>query len=193
MYAPGCASLDEARLTEEQAQEQRAAASFQAVSSQATSQVLSQESRVPPRSQSPAYNSSDDDTLDGPEHMWSQTKGVYRRNKAWVKKLAESALALPAPEPVKPPYAERVAVLRCPSAPGTKAPKKTMPAPPPTEDKSANRSRAVAEPSTLVPAVGISKQVIKETAAPSETSDSEGLASVTREIEGGGFPKSARR
>jgi hypothetical protein len=65
MYAPGRASLDQARLTEEQAQEQRAAAS-----SQATPQASSQEPRIPPRSQSPAYDSSDDDTLEGPEHIW---------------------------------------------------------------------------------------------------------------------------
>jgi hypothetical protein len=109
MYAPGCVSLDDARLTEEQAQKQRAAASSQATS-QATSQAATKEPRVPPRSRSPAYSSSYDDTLDGPEHIWSQTKGVYRRNKAWIRKLAESALALPAPEPepAKPPYAERV-------------------------------------------------------------------------------------
>jgi hypothetical protein len=43
--------------------------------------------------------SSDDDTLDRPEYIWSVSKGVNRRNKAWVRRLADSALALPAPEP----------------------------------------------------------------------------------------------
>jgi hypothetical protein len=90
MYAPGCASLEEARLTEEQAQEQRATTS-------------SKEPRVPPRSQSPAYDSSNEDTLEGPEHVWSQTKQSFRKNKAWVRRLAESALALPAPEPERKP------------------------------------------------------------------------------------------
>jgi hypothetical protein len=49
--------------------------------------------REPPRSQSPACNSSDDDEL-------SQTTsclGHVRQNKAWVKRLAASALALRAP------------------------------------------------------------------------------------------------
>jgi hypothetical protein len=43
--------------------------------------------------------SSDDDTLDRPEYIWSVSKGVSRRNKAWVRRLADSALAIPAPEP----------------------------------------------------------------------------------------------
>jgi hypothetical protein len=43
--------------------------------------------------------SSDDDTLDRPEYIWSVSKGINRRNKAWVRRLADSALALPAPEP----------------------------------------------------------------------------------------------
>jgi hypothetical protein len=140
MYAPGCASLDQAKLTEEQTQAQRAAPS-------------SPDLRVPPRSQSPAYDSSDDDTLDSPEHIWSQTKGVYRPNKAWKKLLAQMALALPAPEPVRqstpmttPVNSDdegmsgdqrsmanlgkkmasrgvKTSPPRCPSAPETKAPK----------------------------------------------------------------------
>jgi hypothetical protein len=43
--------------------------------------------------------SSDEDTLDRPEYIWSVSKGVNRRNKAWVGRLADSSLALPAPEP----------------------------------------------------------------------------------------------
>jgi hypothetical protein len=47
--------------------------------------------------------SSDDDTLDRPEYIWSVSKGINRRNKAWVRRLADSALALPAPEPERKP------------------------------------------------------------------------------------------
>jgi hypothetical protein len=47
--------------------------------------------------------SSDDDTLDRPEHIWSESKGVNRRNKAWSRRLADSALALPEPEPERKP------------------------------------------------------------------------------------------
>jgi hypothetical protein len=90
MYAPGCASLNQARLTPEQAATQRASSSPTAPEP---------ELREPPRSQSRAYNSSDDDDLSRPEWIWSQTLGHARRNKAWVKKLAGSALALPAPDP----------------------------------------------------------------------------------------------
>jgi hypothetical protein len=85
VHAPGCVSLDQAKLTAEQAAAQRANSSESAACE-------------PPRSQSPAYHSSDDDDLSRPEWIWSQTLGHARRNKAWVKKLAESALALPEPE-----------------------------------------------------------------------------------------------
>jgi hypothetical protein len=47
--------------------------------------------------------SSDDDTLDRPEYIWSDSKGINRRNKAWVRRLADSARALPAPEPERKP------------------------------------------------------------------------------------------
>jgi hypothetical protein len=47
--------------------------------------------------------SSDDDTLDRPEYVWSVSKGITRRNKAWVRRLADIALALPAPEPERKP------------------------------------------------------------------------------------------
>jgi hypothetical protein len=43
--------------------------------------------------------SSDDDTLDRPEWIWSDTLGRQRRNKAWIAKLTGTARALPAPEP----------------------------------------------------------------------------------------------
>jgi hypothetical protein len=86
VYAPGYSSLDQAKLTAEQAEAQRAVSA----------------PREPPRSQSPAYNSSDDDDLSQPEWKWSQTGGILRKNKAWTRRIAESALALPAPEPQKP-------------------------------------------------------------------------------------------
>jgi hypothetical protein len=90
MYANGCSSLEAARLSEEQAQAQRAAA-------------LAQDSRVPPRSQSPAFNTSDEDTLEEPEYKWSQTKGIQRKNKAWIRRAAAHALALLAPDLVRKP------------------------------------------------------------------------------------------
>jgi hypothetical protein len=46
----------------------------------------------------PVHNSSDDDDLSRPEWIWSTSQGQMRRNKAWVRKLASEALALPAPE-----------------------------------------------------------------------------------------------
>jgi hypothetical protein len=76
--------------------------------------------------------SSDDDTLDRPEYIWSNTQGVQRRNKAWVRRLADSALSLLAPEPEP--------------AMGAK-----------TEDNPATRSRVVAEPSALPPSMGFPK------------------------------------
>jgi hypothetical protein len=60
VYAPGCSSLDRAKLTSEQAEAQRAGSTL----------------REPPRSQSPAYSSSDEDDLSQPEWGWSQTKGI---------------------------------------------------------------------------------------------------------------------
>jgi hypothetical protein len=56
---------------------------------------------APSSSQSPDYNSSDDDDLSRPEWIWTQTLGHARRNKAWVRKLAQDSLELPAPEPQK--------------------------------------------------------------------------------------------
>jgi hypothetical protein len=47
--------------------------------------------------------SSDDDDLSRPEHVWSNTLGKVRKNKAWTRKLADAELALPAPEPDRHP------------------------------------------------------------------------------------------
>jgi hypothetical protein len=44
--------------------------------------------RVPPRSQSPINGSSDDDDPDGSEHIWSQSKGYFRKNKHWKGAMA---------------------------------------------------------------------------------------------------------
>jgi hypothetical protein len=87
MYAPGCASLSQAKLSPEQAAAQRA---------QASSGPSEPAPKEPPRSQSPARQSSDDDELSSAEWIWSQTKSHMRRNKAWVRRIAESALAVPA-------------------------------------------------------------------------------------------------
>jgi hypothetical protein len=71
------------------------------VAAQKAAAQAQKELRVLPRSQSPANGSSDDYDLSRPEWIWSQTKGIMRKNKAWIRKIAESALALPAPEPQK--------------------------------------------------------------------------------------------
>jgi hypothetical protein len=47
--------------------------------------------------------SSDDCDLSRPAHIWSNTLGRMRKNKAWTRKLADAALALPAPEPERHP------------------------------------------------------------------------------------------
>jgi hypothetical protein len=56
MFAPGCTSLDQAKITQEQAAAQKAAA------------------KAPPRSQTPV-GSSDDDDPNGPDSIWSQSRG----------------------------------------------------------------------------------------------------------------------
>jgi hypothetical protein len=118
--------------------------------------------------------SSDDDTLDRPEYIWSVTKGVNRRNNAWKRRLADSALALPTPEPEPEPERKPTPV----SSDTEDGPdmtedqkryarhaKKKSAMALKFEDNPATMSRAVAEPSTLIPAVGISKQVTKAAAS----------------------------
>jgi hypothetical protein len=85
---------------------------------------------VEPPSVLKSGGSSDDDTLERPEYIWSVSQGNTRKNKAWVRRLADSALALPAPEP-EPATAPR------------------------NEDKPATGSRDVTGSST--PTVGIPK------------------------------------
>jgi hypothetical protein len=88
-------------LSPSQVGAQLAASKAQKAQEAAQAQRPQESARTPPRSQSPANGSSDDDDLSQPEWKWSQTKGCMRRNKAWIKRIAESALALPAPEPQK--------------------------------------------------------------------------------------------
>jgi hypothetical protein len=131
VYAPGCSSLDQARLTAEQAVAQRAASSPSTPASTP---------REPPRSQSPAISSSDDDDLSQSEWIWSQTKGCVRKNKAWVKRIAESALALPAPEPQKALPAPDLKALPAPDpkelkAPSAPEPKQRIPTPVNSDDE----------------------------------------------------------
>jgi hypothetical protein len=102
------------------------------------------------------------------------------------KKLAQKATPKGVP---KPPYAERIPdpvvqtppkgaaleIKKATASPRASAHQPTGAKAPPTkvEGKPATRSRAVGEPSTLVPAVGISKQVTKAAAsqlAPADTS-----------------------
>jgi hypothetical protein len=79
MYAPGCTSLEQAKMTEEQAQAQRA------------------KSKIPPRSQTPVDGSSDDDDPKGPDQIWSQSKHYCRRN------TNKPVPAAPAPVPMSMP------------------------------------------------------------------------------------------
>jgi hypothetical protein len=46
------------------------------------------EMKVPPRSQSPVGGSSDEDDLNAPEYVWSQTKGCIRPNKNFKRHTA---------------------------------------------------------------------------------------------------------
>jgi hypothetical protein len=54
---------------------------------------------TPVHSDSESSASSDDDDLSMPEWIRSRSKGTMRKNKAWIQRLAQSALALPPTEP----------------------------------------------------------------------------------------------
>jgi hypothetical protein len=75
---------------------------------------------VPEVKVSRSGGSSDDDTLDRSEWIWSNTQGRQRRNKAWIAKLTGTALALPAPEPEQKAAASSQAPADQPK--GAKAP-----------------------------------------------------------------------
>jgi hypothetical protein len=91
MYAPGCSSIVQARMSQEQAVAHRAAAQAQALSGKDL-----------PRSKTPADGSSDDDDPKGPDSISSMTKGYFRRNKN--KPTSTSALIpTSTPEPVRQP------------------------------------------------------------------------------------------
>jgi hypothetical protein len=83
--------------------------------------------------------SSDDDTLDKPEYIWSVSKGANRRNKAWVRRLADSSLALPAPEPERKEVGESVTRSRAVTDPTSSkaAASKRAPADNPTKEAKA--------------------------------------------------------
>jgi hypothetical protein len=156
MYAPGCTSLDQAKMTEEQAQAQGARA------------------KVPPRSQTPV-GSSDDDDPNVEDLIWSQTRHYWRPNKNKKPTVAAPAQApapISEPEPVRQPTpltspmnsedegmsedqrrmverAKKMAargVPRSESAPNAKSPKKTAatqkaPAPQPIPEAKASTPR----------------------------------------------------
>jgi hypothetical protein len=89
MYAPGCTSLDQVKLSAEQAQAQRAG------------------TKGPPRSQTPV-GSSDDDDPNGEELIWSQTKHLWRPNKgkqriAAIVALTSQPMSVPELEPKRQP------------------------------------------------------------------------------------------
>jgi hypothetical protein len=78
VYAPGCSSLDQARMTQAQVAAQKAAAQAQ--------------KRVPPHSQSPVGGSSDDDDpAKADEMIWLQTNGCLRRNKFYKAPAAPAS------------------------------------------------------------------------------------------------------
>jgi hypothetical protein len=91
MYAPGCSSLDQARLTEQQAQEQRATCSSQDF----PSNVLASLGFEPERKPTPSANPDDED--------WSWMSPSQRKLAETARRtMEETALkALPAPEPTK--------------------------------------------------------------------------------------------
>jgi hypothetical protein len=111
IYAPGCSSIEQARMTQEQAMAQRAAAAAASAQQQASE-------KVPTRSQTPVSGSSDDDDPNGAELIWSQSKHYWRPNKN--RKAASPAPDIvPKSEPPRHPTSLGTPVN---SAPQTKGP-----------------------------------------------------------------------
>jgi hypothetical protein len=135
-------------------------------------------SEPPPVSVRKSGGSSDDDTLDRPEWIWSETHGRQRKNKEWVTKLAQDALALPAPDPNSRPPQDPLALPAPENASVSRS-----------KDTSAIRSRAVAESSALVPAVATSKRVSKVGASPRAPADQSKGAKAPPPTKGQQVPK----
>jgi hypothetical protein len=146
MYAPGMdPSKGPIKLSPSQVAAQKAAAK------------ALKNSKVPPRSQSPANGSSDEDDPNGSEYIWSSSKGYFRKNKHWKGATVTSVPALPASEPHKALPAPELKALPAPKP--QKAPPapelKMLPAPEPAprtptpinsdeDDLSEDQKRAVA-------------------------------------------------
>jgi hypothetical protein len=116
MYAQGCTSLNQAKMSQEQAAAQRAAAQALARSQEPE--------KVPPRSQTPIIGSSDDDDPNGAEMVWSQTKGCMRKNKNYGRAATDDSkitTLTPVSAPMREPIPESLAAGE---------PQKALPAPP---------------------------------------------------------------
>jgi hypothetical protein len=128
MYAPGCSSIDQARMTQEQVLAQKAAAQAQAL----------------PKPKTPAEGSSDDDDPNGPESIWSMSKGYFRKNKHFRKPASSNTLTSTpaAPEPVRQPTP--VSVPADPPSPKGKRPvsKAAAPQKAPADSKQTTGAKA---------------------------------------------------
>jgi hypothetical protein len=103
MYTPDMdPSKGPVRLSQAQVAAQKAAAQAQ------------KESRVPPRSQSPATGSSDDDDPKASKYVWSQSKHIYRRNKHWIDSEAQKAQPIIAPKPKNAAASQRAPAVQRP-------------------------------------------------------------------------------
>jgi hypothetical protein len=135
MYTPGIdPSKGPIKLSTSQVAAQKAA--YQALKS----------SKVPPRSQSPANGSSDEDDPNGSEYKWSQTKSCMRKNKHWNGLSATGGLALPAPKPQKALPAQELKALPAPELKALPAPEPRIPTPINSDDEelSGDQKRMVA-------------------------------------------------
>jgi hypothetical protein len=140
VYAPGCTSLDQARMTQEQA-------------TLARSQTPG---KVPPRSRTPVSGSSDDDDPNGAEMVWSQTKGCMRKNKHFrgattdgtkTTTLTPVSVPMSVPEAVPDPQPKPKKPATKAAAP-QKAPAVQKPAP---EAKASKPRKGQESPGTKVP------------------------------------------
>jgi hypothetical protein len=145
MYVNGCSSLEQARLTEQQAQAQRASATFSG-SLVPFVPLVSEPERKPTPLTSPV--NSDDEGCMSEDQCRCANRGKLMANRA-VKSPAALLSAPPRP-------AVRIP-LPCDSDPEIQAPAKAAP--------------LEITKATIVPAVGISKSVTKAAASPRAPAD----------------------
>jgi hypothetical protein len=131
MYAPGCISLEQAKMTPEQAAEQRAAlASGEPPSSPPETGTIVPFREPISRSQTPVTGSSDDDDPNGPGTIWSPSRGIFRQNKN-RKVPAAPQKALPGPEMKALLAPEPMKALPAPTKGENVTQKKSVPPPQP--------------------------------------------------------------